>query len=316
VPHLSLDQLLPFLNGRPFRARTGPSGAEIDVPVLPSGKRPLHGCVVTDRLPSREQTADVAKAMACPHCHAAPCILVTCHDDGTIVVALIRCTSCLKPIVLIFTLERDASGCIVMLGNPKSREYRQQFSEEMKCNCGAAVDTPNLDLDSFRYKVLLPFKLQCRSCGKTVLGTFMQSPRQYFEHDIAISRTVRASSPAASWVFCIAAMETFLQKAFAFEPNPPFNLFLVDTRKVDFQSQAAKDVYAAHFGVDLPALAGTHWQELVEASRKRNYIVHNNGHDKSMNEVVIEPDDVVKVEALVTAFIAAVERELILRGLC
>ena len=67
--------------------------------------------------------------------------------------------------------------------------------------------------------------------------------------------------------------------------------------------QAAKDVYKNYFEIDLPALAERAWEKLIEAARRRNFVVHNAGHDLEFRPVEIERSHVEQTRETVSRLV-------------
>jgi len=113
---------------------------------------------------------------------------------------------------------------------------------------------------------------------------------------------VNQVSPQAAVVFYVSALENYLQKAFL--STSSFNKYLVRKRRVNFQNlEEAKEVFQEFFSLNLAQLAGSDWQTMVDAVKKRNMILHNAGHDKNFNPVNVDDALASTIRQTISAFV-------------
>jgi len=144
--------------------------------------------------------------------------------------------------------------------------------------------------------------LQCSNCRECMNIVFWDPPRNYYQYNFNIGDRVRQVSPQAAVVFYVSALENYLQKAFLSASS--FNKYLVRKRHVNFQNlKEAKEIFQEFFNLNLAQLAGDDWQIMVDATNKRNMIIHNAGHDKNFTPVNVDDVFASKIRETISAFV-------------
>ena len=239
----------------------------------------------------------------CESCANTRWMVVSIGTTNTETCVTTRCAACVNPLHFIYASTKPViSGDVVILVRSQPLNELRTHLVDTKCRCGGVFAARySLDWLNALPQQIVPFPMQCDSCELVVNLILWDKPEHYFDYSVEIAKSVE-SAPMARLVLLIAALESYLQKAFVIQNS--FNFHLVKTRKVVFQIKEAREVYKQVFACDLFELAGeSNWQLLVEATLARNAIIHNAGLDKQHQRLDIGSAYVAEVERVICQFV-------------
>ncbi len=269
-------------------------------------------------LPKIEHIQKFVEGISCRKCKSRAVILLGYERSGKVSAFIGRCIRCLKPNVAFFSEDKLASADIVIaLGSVKGNEYREQLQELVCSVCQSKLEMRYLrDTRDFDIQRVLPMQAVCPNCPDRLMNLiFWDSPEYYFTKALVLSDEVVPHSPRGGLVFLVAALETFLQKAFLFQSTS--NKFLVERRRVSFQYLPdARDFYNEFMNIDLKSLVGdSQWNILANAMRDRHGIIHNAGFDKRFEPITIVPGDLPILHSTIVDFVESLSKTLEAEGL-
>jgi len=253
-------------------------------------------------LPSEKEFVDLHKHCQCRKCRNGVSLVAFDLNDSCGAL-MVRCRSCYEDQFFFITKEQTTSPDICIFIMSPKLESTQSLFAGFKCpSCKQLFQGITVDTTAYDIKTIVATHLQCSNCRQCMNIVFWDPPRNYYQHSLKIGDRVRQVSPQAAVVFYVSALENYLQKAFLSASS--FNKYLVRKRCVNFQNlEEAKEVFQEFFSLNLAQLAGSNWEIMVDAVKKRNMIVHNAGHDKNFNLVNVDDADASTVRETISAFV-------------
>jgi RNase P subunit RPR2 len=255
--------------------------------------------LVCRELPSEKQLISLAPSLICKNCRTTTMKAVSAGVNPPAATLLSRCLTCLKEAFLFVCAHDTNSGDIAVFPGSSKSEYHKTLFEGFKCpKCEKPFPDLRLDRTTYEFRIVLPVHARCQHCGACFNIVFRDSPLNYFSEALRLGDSVADASPAAALVFYVAAMENVLQKCFTFASR--FNHFLVhECKALRFQNlDLAARLYKEYFELDLRQMIGSNWQTIIQATQKRNNIVHNAGHDRKFNPVIVTKAEVEQLRVI------------------
>lgn len=206
-----------------------------------------------------------------------------------------------------------SADLLILVGSSKSGTYREQLKNLncKKCNSPMEIKFKRPD-NEYDFLMVLPMLIACtnRTCDCRFNCIFWDTPKSYFHLALQLAEEVTPHSPRAALVFLVAALETYLQKAFMF--LSPATKFLVQKRKVNFQSLSeANEYYRQFLGLDLKQiLESQEWEIISNGISKRHGLIHNSGLDKHFEEIFVEEDEIQPLKELLIKFVTKINSKL------
>ncbi len=264
-------------------------------------------------LPDFEYVQALVSASRCPKCSAMSLRLLGYEISDKVAALFGRCKQCCSPVFAFFSEERpDSPNIIVVMSSAKDEAVCKELSELSCPVCNLKLEVMyKRDSEDYDIQRLLPAQVKCSNCsGGSRNIIFWDRPEYYFRQALALADEVIPCSSRGGLVFLVAALETFLQKAFLFQSTT--NYLLIKRRKVNFQSlQEARDLYNDTMGIDLIAYAtDRQWNMLGNAIRDRHGLIHNAGFDKRFELIKVDASDLPRLRAAIVDFVSALTEAL------
>ncbi len=258
-------------------------------------------------LPTSDIVFAISKSIGCNECRKKSLRLIAYEENGPVSSAFCRCLECAKINFLFFSTETLWSpDLLVVMGSSKDGHYLDEL-QNISCKlCGSTMTiSPMLDHDEYDFVSILPLHHSCtnKKCKLKYNIIFWDYPKSYFQAAMNITDEVFEHSEKAGLVFLVAALETYLQKAFMF--SSPQNKYLVRKRKVNFQNlKQATEVYKVFMETDLQSvITNSQWELMVTGFKKRHAIIHNAGMDGNFKKIIIDRDFVNQLKSVITEFV-------------
>jgi hypothetical protein len=269
--------------------------------------------IETSPLPRLEHIQAFVGVSSCPECNGMSLGLLGYEVSDRVAALYARCRQCRAPVFAFFSEEPPESPDIVVVMSPAKDDETGRQLRELSCSaCGSALQILHMrDSENYDILRLLPAQVRCPQCAGSVRNIiFWDRPEYYLRQALSIADEVSPCSPRAELVFLVAALETFLQKAFLFQSTS--NKLLVERRKVSFQSlKEARDFYKEFMEVDLKTLTDDRqWSVLANAIQTRHGLIHNAGFDKRFEPIVVSPTDLPGLRTAVIDFVDALTEAL------
>lgn len=265
-------------------------------------------------LPSTEDVENLTSACSCRECGEKAIRLLAYETSGKVGGFVGRCKECNSLFTGFFSEERPWSADLIIAhGSSKSIAYRDDI-ERMRCPlCNSSMQIRfQKSADEYDVLTVLPMMVSCTQpgCECKINVIFWDTPKSYFHVAMNLADEVTPCSPRVGLVFLVSAFETYLQKAFMFQS--PRNKFLIERRKVNFQSlKEARDVYRQFMDVDIKDFTNNQgWEILTNAIKDRHGLIHNAGLNRRFEEIVVTNERVGALKQVVVDFIDQLNPEL------
>lgn len=275
----------------------------------------LNGNVIqVSPLPTSSDIETVVEQSKCRECGNKALRLITYEKSEKVGGAMARCKKC-QSLTWIFLSEERlwSADLIIAIGSSKSGAHREQL-KDLKCvKCGSIMEAKFKRPDNeYDFLMVLPMLMVCtnKTCDCRMNTIFWDTPKSYFQLALKLAEEVIPHSSRAALVFIVSALETYLQKAFMFQS--PTNKFLVQKRKINFQSlQDANDVYKQFMGLDLTQiLDNKEWEIISSSITKRHGLIHNSGLDKHFEEICVDEEEIEPLKDMVVRFVNSINGKL------
>lgn len=253
-------------------------------------------------LPSKEEFVELHRCYQCLKCRNKVS-LVAFDLNENCGALMVRCRSCFEDQFLFITKNHTTSPDICIFQMAPKLKTTQSLFDGFKCpSCQKPFQGITVDTTAYDIKTIIATHLRCNNCGECMNIVFWDPPRNYFQYSIKMGDCVRQVSPFAALVFYVSALENYLQKAFLSASS--FNKYLVQKRRVNFQNlREANELFKEYFNLNLAQIAGSYWQIMLDAVKKRNMIVHNAGHDKDFNLINVDDTVIKEVRKTICTFV-------------
>lgn len=265
-------------------------------------------------LPKISDIEALIRGCECRECRKKSIRLIAYETSERVGGVMGRCTNCRAFFWVFLSEERLWSAdLIICIGSSKRGAYREQL-KDLKCvKCSSKMEVQFKRLDSeYDFLMVLPMLVVCTNkvCNFRLNVIFWDTPKSYFQLALKLAEEVIPHSPRAALVFIVSALETYLQKAFIFQS--PANKFLVQKRKVNFQSLSeSNEIYKQFMGMDLKPIINNHeWEIIANSITRRHGLIHNSGLDKHFEEIHVETDEIEPLKELVVKFVNGINAKL------
>ena len=225
-------------------------------------------------LPSRACANACLERLRCRECGNGFLKLVDFNCSGHCAALLGRCRECSQDLFGFFSESQLLTIPIIMAkGSP--REYLDESDNQVCPDCQSAL-TADLP-DHTRWRQIAPGAFHCQACHREINVMFWDRPMRYFSYMFDIAQSVQSTSPPATLILAVAALEAYLQKAFVLQSH--LNRTLVEQRKVGFLNvQEARKIYKGGMDIDIKdTVSEETWSSVGRAIRLRHCFVHNSG---------------------------------------
>ena len=255
-------------------------------------------------LPSRACVNACLGQIRCEECGNSFLKLVDFNCSGRHAAILGRCPKCAHELFGFFSESQPWTADIVVVKG-SSRDYLDQLDDCACPDCGSGV-TASFP-DHTKWQQIAPGTLHCQGCPRELNLIFWERPMRYFSYVFDMAQSVQCGSPAATVLLVVAALESYLQKAFILQSE--FNRALVKRRKVAFlRPQEARRIYQEAMDVDIKdTVSEETWASVCRAVYLRNCFAHNSGLSRQYARVELTSCEVRKLMQAVQDLTQAVD---------
>lgn len=274
------------------------------------------GAVIwANKLPTPDQISELCGYVKCKTCGSSNIKKIGYEAHKNNGAFYYRCLDCLAQNWLFISTEKTTSADIVIVyGTHKKHIYKKEI-ESLTCPICKSETHSNAESEYFRDELplIFPLKIFCtnQECNFVSNMIFWNCPDSFFQHTIGLAKSVLSNSGEAAVILAVAALETYLEKAFYFSNEE--NRFLCKDRKINFQNLTdVKKSYKYLLNINLPTLVDNPtWEKITDAIKKRHRIIHYGGFDEYYEQIEVTEDLAKEIVERIESLVKAVDKKIL-----